>query len=86
MQAIVVKYLGPTNRHGSRYKATAEGGSVIVPCDSSLSDDENHLHACEALAHKMKWTPEYGRRFEGKWIEGGLPNGLTVFVFRPWAF
>ena len=36
-QAIQVKYLGPTNYRGSRYKAIAAAGSVTVGADNALS-------------------------------------------------
>jgi hypothetical protein len=35
-QAIETKYMGPTNTRGSRIKATAAAGSVMVPFDYQL--------------------------------------------------
>ena len=52
-QAIVTKYLGPTNTRGSRVKATAYGGSITVSWDHAMNARENHQAACEALARKL---------------------------------
>ena len=65
-QAIVTKYIGPSNVRGSRIKATAAAGSVTIHVDDSLNIDENHALAAEALANKFKWR--------GAWFGGGMPN------------
>ena len=81
MQAIVVKYLGPTNARGSRYKATAQAGSVTVECDSRLNEEENARAACDALLHKLEWHKGNGLRgFRTTWVSGFLPDGSAVFV------
>ena len=81
MQAIVVKYLGPTNHHGSRYKATAQAGSVILEADQRLNEEENARAACDALLYKLEWHKGNGLRgFRVKWVSGFLPDGSTVFV------
>jgi len=54
-QAIVTKYLGPTNHRGSRIKATATAGTVTVPWDSAQGVDENHERAARALAQRFNW-------------------------------
>ena len=72
-QAIVTKYLGPTNVCGSRVKATASAGSVTLHWDDSLNSDANHARAAKALADKYGW--------EGIWFEGGMPEGKgNVYV------
>ena len=72
MKAIVTHYLPATDTRGSRIKATAEGGnSVTIGYDHA--SDNTHRKAAEALCAKMGWP--------GKLIEGGLPNGDSVFVF-----
>lgn len=72
-QAIVTKFLGPTNSRGSRIKATASAGSIIVPWDYGLGIDDNHRAAAKALADK------FGRG--GTWIGGGMPDGTgNVYV------
>jgi hypothetical protein len=65
-QAITTKYLGPSNTLGSRIKATAAAGSVIVHIDNALNIEENHAKAAEALANKFKW--------QGSWYIGSLPG------------
>lgn len=75
MQAIVTKYLGPTNTRGSRVKATCNAGSVTVSWDYALNIDENHEAAFRALATKLGWLTY------GAWHHAGLPNnGGRVFT------
>jgi hypothetical protein len=54
-QAIMTKYLCPTDTRGARVKASCEAGSVIVTWDHSLNIDQNHTRAASALAHKLGW-------------------------------
>lgn len=70
-QAIITKYLGPTNFRGSRIKAKCYGGSVTVSYRCELNTDQNHLEAAKALQAKMGWT--------NKLIGGSLDNGY-VFI------
>lgn len=74
-QAIVTKYLGPTDFRGARIKATASAGSITIPYDSALDIEVNHFNAARALANKFQW--------KGKLIGGGLPEkfGGNVYVF-----
>ena len=65
-QAIVTKYIGPTNFRGSRIKASAYAGSVTIEYDAGLSTEANHLAAARKLAEKFKWR--------GKWVAGGMPS------------
>lgn len=66
-QAIVTKYLGPTDFRGSRVKASCQAGSMTVSWDDALGTDENHTTAAKALASKLGW--------HGTWHGGGLPDG-----------
>lgn len=73
MQAIVTKYLGPTDSRGSRVKAMADAGAVILSWDDALDPDGNHDAACAALVGKLGWGT-YGR-----WVGGTLPvKGSTL--------
>jgi hypothetical protein len=54
-QAIMTKYLGPTDTSGARVKASCEAGSVIVAWDHSLNIDQNHTRAACVLARKLGW-------------------------------
>ena len=67
VQAIVTKYIGPTNFKSGRVKATASAGSITVEWDHSLSINANHAAAAKALANKFNWS--------GEWYGGGMPNG-----------
>ena len=70
-QAIQTKYLGPTDVRGSRVKATADRGSIILSWDDSLNSSENHLRAAKEYATRARWP--------GNWAGGGLGSGY-VFV------
>ena len=72
MQAIVTKYLGPTNARGSRIKATCQAESVTIEWDTSLNSERNHIAAAKKLATKLGW--------DGLWLMGYPPNGDGVFV------
>jgi len=79
MQAILVKFVGPTNTKPSRWSVSCSAGRAIYSkghfCDTN--DDKDARMAAEALAAKFGWLGDnYGRL-----IEGGLPNGDRVFVF-----
>lgn len=71
-QAIQVKYLGPTNYRGSRYKATASAGSVTVSTDNALSTEGNVIAAAQALCDKFGWPKDM--------VCGQLADGTYVFV------
>lgn len=70
MQAIVTKYHGPTNVKGSRISATsASGQRVIVGYDHSLSLEENHMAAAQALCIKLNWSSSF--------VTGGTKDGYA---------
>jgi hypothetical protein len=72
LQAITTKYLGPTNKRGSRIKAiAANGDSIIIDKDNSLHSEDAHRKAAEALQKKLKW--------DFPLIQGGVKSGY-VFV------
>lgn len=77
-QAIVTKFLGPTNVRGSRVKATCDADSLTVNWDHSLGIEDNHRKAAEALQHKLGWDTE----FYGALHMGGLPGSGYAFVFE----
>lgn len=53
MQAIITKYLGPTNSRGSRIVAKCWAGKVTVPWDYRLEVRENHEAAAKALIEEL---------------------------------
>ena len=71
-QAIQVKYLGPTNYRGSRYKATAAAGSVTVPVNYARGVESNVIAAARALCDKFGWSKDM--------VHGQLADGTYVFV------
>jgi hypothetical protein len=66
MQAIVTKFIGPTNHRPSRIKATADAGTCTVSWDYSLGVSDNHIGAAKALCAKLEW--------EVKLASGSLPG------------
>jgi len=70
MQAIITKYLSPTNTRGALIKATAQAGAVYLSWDYALDTSGNHRAAASALADKFKWS-EHLDLSEG----GSLPTG-----------
>lgn len=74
-QAIVTKYLPPTDHHGSRVVATAQAGRATIPWDYALDPAGNHEAAAQAFRDVKGWT--------GDWIGGALPDGRYVFVQLP---
>jgi hypothetical protein len=91
MQAIITKYCGPTNTRGSRYRATAQWGSITISARCELSDEQNHIHACRCLrdkiiAHNGKQYAKHGWKAEtDPWnkpmVCGQLPDGSYAHVF-----
>ena len=76
LQAIVAKYLGPSNTQGSRIKATCAGGSLTVSYDYALDLDAQCYAAAVALCNKLGWV--FSRLHSGV-----LPNGDSVHVLEP---
>ena len=74
MQAIVTKYLPPSNIRGARIKATAEAGSVTISYPHELRGQSCHRAAAQALADKFGWKYAY--------LGGALP-GRAKYVFVP---
>jgi hypothetical protein len=75
MQAIITKYIGPSNVKGVRIKATCQAGSITLSWDHALNADGNHCAAAKALAEKWGWN-------FGEWIGGQLPDGSNAWVCR----
>lgn len=75
-QAIVTKFLGPTNTRGSRITASCDAGRITIGCDDSLDVAENHAAAALALFHKLGWHER------NSLVMGGTAAGY-VFVQVP---
>ena len=73
-QAILTKYLSPTNFRGARVKAWAAAGSITLPWDHALGVDENHEQAALALQRKFGWDKHWK-------LIGGAPDIKSGFVY-----
>lgn len=76
MQAIVTKYIGPTDTKGARIKATCDAGSITVPYPYELSGADVHANAAMALVRKLGWDA-----YPQSWICGSVGNGNIAYVF-----
>ena len=56
LQAIITKYIGPTNTRAARIKATCAGGSLTVSYDHALDLDAQHHAAAIGLCNKLGWN------------------------------
>jgi hypothetical protein len=74
-QAIVTKYLGPTNHRGARIQAKAQAGRRTYSWDHGLDVNQNHTLAAQMFA------AEYGWDKHGKMYGGAMPDGTgNVYV------
>jgi hypothetical protein len=65
-QAIITKYLAPTNTRGGRVRAKAYAGALTLAWDHSRSVAENHTQAARALCLELDW--------DGTWYQGTAPD------------
>jgi hypothetical protein len=83
MQAIITKFIGPTNRHGTRIRASLKNNfsskteSITIPYDSAHSERNNHANAAMALVRKL-----ISADVPNHWECGELPNGGYCFVMQ----
>ena len=75
MKAIRTKYIGPSDRKGSRVSATTgeKGQRVVLTWDNARNASDMHAVAARTLADKYQW--------QGKLIGGGFPDGTMAWVF-----
>ena len=75
MQAIITKYLCPTDHRGSRVKASCQAKTMTISWDDALDVEENHRDAALQLADSLHW------RDRGTHLESGcLPDGSYCHV------
>jgi len=72
-QAIVTKYIGPTNHRGSRLKAFCEAGEFTMPWDYDLDVQQNHCKAMLFLCGRLHLDSR-------NYVCGSLPAN-TGYVF-----
>ena len=86
MQAIITKYLGPTNTRPSRIKATGWRGSITIPYPHDAEHGTpTHRIAVDALLDK--WEQEDKEDMPGRFsivASGGLPanDGAYAFIIQ----
>lgn len=73
-QAIVTKYLAPTNCKGARVKAICDGGSLTKAWNHELNPAQNHALAARHLVTKLGWG-------SARWIPAGLPQKGTSWSY-----
>lgn len=74
MATIQTKWLPPSNRRGSRIKATSRhrAGAMYRSCDDGLRIDENHEAAAKAMLERNEWT--------GDWVGAQNQDGSYTWV------
>lgn len=89
MQAIVTKYLSPTNFREARIKATCDAMSITLSWDHASSAEQNADATALALVYKLGWNAvdRAHIRQNAAMYRGGLPGGSGyVYVFPvDWA-
>lgn len=77
-QAIVTKYIGPTNRRGTRVKAISAASTLTVDWNYDWDGQQNHIHAARILAIELNWLEK------NDIMGGSLPNSPGYcFVLIP---
>lgn len=80
MQAIVTKFIPPTDHRGSRVVARAESGLKLVWDWDHRSDvEENHRAAAIALCRKFGWLGP--RHLKSQIATGAIYGGGYAHVF-----
>lgn len=74
MQAILTRFLGPTNHRGARIVAGCDARRAVYSWDYALGVSDNHAIAARSLAHDLGWLD--GHRIES----GSLPDGSYAHV------
>lgn len=86
MQAIISKYICPTNFHGARIKAKCERGSITLSWPYELNQEAAHVWAKgQLIARFLREDAErYGTK-RNPWADptvcGQIPSGEYVHVF-----
>lgn len=90
MQAIITKYIAPTNTRCTRVKAECERGKITISWNAALDVGGNHRAACDALCARFdaEDVTKYGQplkksRWSSPKASGQIPDGRYVFCFIP---
>jgi hypothetical protein len=79
-QAIVCKFLPPTERLDARIRCTAQAGSRTLPWDDAADQDANFERAATTFALDLGWLGTHPRH--SRLVAGTLPDGSHVFVLQ----
>lgn len=71
-QAIVTKYIGPTNTRPGRVKATCDAATKTFDWNHAWNVERNHTEAARKLADSLSWY--------GTWSGGAMPGAGYAFV------
>ena len=87
MQAIITKYLQPTNVKGARIKATWEAMTIILGWDHGHNPEDNHKAAAAELCLRMDKRCAKLYASKPQWnkpkVTAQLKGGEYVHVFIP---
>lgn len=75
MQAILTKFLPPTNHRGARIVAKCDAKRIVVAWDYALNTELNHREAAHALAMACGWDGY------GEWHGGSLPGSSGDYAW-----
>ena len=75
-QAIVTRYLCPTNTKPSRIRATCDRGSVVISFPLEVSGADAHAVAVRSLLAKFAAEDGADRSWPSfdRWVCGGMPQ------------
>jgi hypothetical protein len=82
MQAIVTKYLGPTNNMPGRIVAKCDAGKVTVSWDHAHDVQSNHELAAAELRKRLDERNGGGSVWACGFVSGSLPDGTYAHVYR----
>jgi len=93
-QAIVTRYVSPTNTRGSRMKAECNRGSITIPFPQECSYEMANVAAAQALCDKFiaedardfGSASATGNFYSRKRVCGVLPNSEYAHVFVDWIY
>jgi len=87
-QAILTKYLAPTNSRGARIKASCERGNITVSYPYEMRNSDSHVFAAKKLVEKFckqdeaeGFFPDGNNPWAFPFASGQLPDGNYVHVF-----
>ena len=79
MQAIITKYLSPTNHYSARVVCKAQAGRKVYAWDYSLGIEDNHEKVANRFARSYGWIESDGTH-DRRLVGGALPDD-TGFAF-----